>query len=620
MKRFFAIVTALAMLSVSACSVRKKPTGEDFYAQGQENFANHEYKEAVENYQKLIDQYPFSPYEEDAELKIGLAYYQQKDYAEAIAALDDFQRMHPTSKELDLVTYYIAMSYYDQIGREDQDQSKTEAALKRFQEIEQRFPEGSFDELAREHVEVCREMLARHDMVVGDFYYKRANFRAAESRFAELMQKYPDTPVAPDALWNLAVALQKEGKKYSAAQAYAALEKHFPNSPYAPKARVELRKLHQTIDTEEDPLPMVLAETGYPTTEQPDATDKVIVRQRGSSYASASNSGGTYGSDGLPNLAAAAGGSSGASSSDNGAAGSGSSSGLMGGAGSGSSGAGLPAGATAPQSGGVASSLAASAAPATPPSPGGVANAIASAAVPAPSAYAAAPAPAPAPQRAGGGLVAGGDMLAMNGAAAAAPPAMNPSLPTAISAPPPPAPAATSGMHEVTSFASPDSPPPASSDSSGQSAGQMRAASPIQSEPAPGANTSLANAPAPEPGPAMLKTIRLSSNNPPLTVIFDLTGPVRYEKSIEETSSGATVTVVLEGVTPDGSIGKHIVFGRSIFKDCDIEKAADKTTITLNMQPVMGYSVVPLDDPSRLLVTFTPQNPPSDAQKTSAND
>src|SRR5262249_38819191 len=148
MNRILAIATALALLSTSACGLRQKPTGEDYYAQGQANFADHEYKAAVENYQKLIDQFPFSPYEEDAELKIGLAYYQQKDYAEAIASLDDFQRMHPTSKKLDLVTYYIAMSYYDQIGREDQDQSKTEAALKRFEEIEQRFPEGSFDELA----------------------------------------------------------------------------------------------------------------------------------------------------------------------------------------------------------------------------------------------------------------------------------------------------------------------------------------------------------------------------------------------------------------------------------------------------------------------------------------
>jgi len=143
MKRLLLILVASALLPATACSLRQKPSGEDYYAQGQLDFAQKEYKAAIENYQHVIDQFPFSPYAEEAEMKIGLAYYQEKDYAEAIGALDDFQRMHPTSQNLELVTYYIGMSYYDQMGREDQDQSKTVAALKRFQELEQRFPEAA---------------------------------------------------------------------------------------------------------------------------------------------------------------------------------------------------------------------------------------------------------------------------------------------------------------------------------------------------------------------------------------------------------------------------------------------------------------------------------------------
>src|SRR5579863_7458338 len=304
MKRSLLISVALALLPAAACSLRQKPTGEDFYSQAQLNFATKEYKAAIENYQQVIHKYPFSPYAEDAEMKIGLAYYQQKDYAEAIGALDDFQRMHPTSKNLELVTYYIGLSYYDQIGREDQDQGKTEAALKRFQELEQRFPEGDFAELAHDKVLVCREMLARNQMIVGDYYFKRANFRAAESRFAELLQKYPETPIAPDALYELGISLEKEGKRYSAAQAFAAVEKHFPSSNYAKKAGVELAKLHQPIDTEEDPLPLVLAETGYGGNPDDSEADKVVVRQRsdmrGADVASSSTAGSAYGADGLP--------------------------------------------------------------------------------------------------------------------------------------------------------------------------------------------------------------------------------------------------------------------------------------------------------------------------------
>ena len=169
----FLVACALCSL-LAACSIRKPPTGEDYYQQAQLNFANKEYHAAIENYQYVVDKYPFSPYAEESEMKIGLAYYKNKDYAQAIAALDDFQRMHPTSKNLQLASYYIAMSYFDQVGREDQDQSKTELALARFKAIEQRFPETEFAELAKEKSEICREVLARHQKVVGDYYFKRA--------------------------------------------------------------------------------------------------------------------------------------------------------------------------------------------------------------------------------------------------------------------------------------------------------------------------------------------------------------------------------------------------------------------------------------------------------------
>ncbi len=430
MRRALVTVVALSLLPMFACSLRKPPTGEDFYAQGQRNFTDHEYNAAIENYQRLIDQYPFSPYAEDAEMKIGLAHYQMKDYAEAVGSLDDFQRMHPTSKNLDLVDYYIAMSYYDQIGREDQDQTKTSAALKRFEEIEQRFPEGNFAALAQSHVSVCREMLARHELIVSNFYYNRANFKAAESRLAEVMQKYPDTPIAPDALFELGEALEKQGKKYSAAQAFAAELRHFPDTPYTPKAKAELKKLHQMVDTEEDPLPLVLAETGYGA--NPDDADHVVVRQRSDSTGDLSMASPppAYGPDGLPIL----------------------------------------------------------------------------------------------------------------------------DEPKASAAP-------------VSDTAD--------------------------------AKPSIAQT---------LKTIRLSSANPPMSVIFDLSGPVQFDKHLESGPGFSTAVVVLKGVRPDVSLGHHLVFDRSIFKDCDVQSSSQGTTVTVNTMPVTNFAVVPLDGPPRLLVTFTPSS------------
>jgi len=534
MKRLLLILVAFVLLPAAACSLRQKPSGEDYYAQGQLNFATKEYKAAIENYQQVIDKYPFSPYAEDAEMKVGLAYYQQKDYAEAIGALDDFQRMHPTSKNLELVTYYIGLSYYDQIGREDQDQGKTEAALKRFQELEQRFPEGDFAELAHDKVLVCREMLARNQMIVGNYYYKRANFRAAESRFAELLQKYPETPVAPDALFELGISLEREGKRYSAAQAFAAVEKHFPTSNYAKRAQTELAKLHQPIDTEEDPLPLVLAETGYGGNPDDSNADKVVVRQRsdmrGADVAS-SGGGSTYGADGLPNLdtSTPSGAAVKASSPD------------------------VPAVKNAPD-------------PSQPDLP---------------SAKAGGPdmmrAPAPILPKPTGSIAgaASAQARAMTGEADAAP--SEPALHQMNTSGDATAPAPEPTLHQMTV------------------AGDAPSSAPLSlSEP-------------PAAGPATLKTIRLSSNDPPLSVILELSGPVSFDKNLQSSSDGSTATVMLKDVTPDVALQTHLVFDKSIFKDCSVSSSSAGTTVTLNMQPVAHFAVVPLEAPPRLLMTFTPQ-------------
>ena len=437
----------LMLIVVSACAARQQPNGENYYVQATKEYNSHFYQPAIADYQKLIDEYPFSPYSEEAELNIGLAYYKQHDYAESVGSLNDFLRMHPTSKHLDVASYYLAMSHYVQMGRPDQDQTHTELALKQFQSIEQRFPESDFAELAHEQIEICREMLARHEYLIGDFYYGRANYKASESRMAELMALYPDTPIAPEALYHLAKTLEKQGKKYSAAQAFTALKQAYGNTRYSSIAANELKKLHQSIDTEEDPLKLVLAESGFG--EDRPGADQVAVHE---SVANLGGTGAAYGANGSPDLSAAS----------------------------------------------------------------------------------------------------------------------NPD----------------------SAIDKPDSALPGHTDNS----------------KSPATADALVQTEKIQPGPAVLRTVRLSSSDPPLSVVLDLTGPVSYDDDLKNGSESSTLKVFLKGVSADTKLTRHLVFDRSIFRDCDIESDSSGTTVTVNTMPVSRFAIVPLERPARLLVTFTPQN------------
>jgi outer membrane protein assembly factor BamD len=434
------IAIVCALLAVAGCATRKQPNGENYYVQATQEYSQHYYQPAIDDYQKLIDEYPFSPYAEEAELNIGMSYYKMHNYAEAVGSFNDFLRMHPTSKRLDVASYYLAMAHYDQMGRPDQDQTHTELALQQFESIQRRFPESDFAQLASDQVAICREMLARHEYLIGDFYYKRANYKAAESRMAELMALYPETPIAPESLYNLGRTLEKQGKNYSAAQAFTALKQHFPNTSYAASADHELARLKQPVDTEEDPLKLVLAESGY-------SGDDTSGNQVAVHESLANLAGGAYGANDLPVL----------------------------------------------DSGNAAAKT----------------------------------------------VEKTTDKTADVGSA--------------------------------------------------------------QAQPQPSK---------PIPGPATLRTVRLSAAEPPLSVIFDLTGPVNFDDNIQNASDSSTLTVFLKGVTPDTKLAHHLVFDRSIFRDCDIESDATGTKVTVNTVPVSRFAIVPLEQPSRLLVTFTPQGGP----------
>jgi outer membrane protein assembly factor BamD len=446
MKRVWTIALGgiAALIGLSACGSRQQPSGENYYVQATKEYNSHFYQPAIADYQKLIDEYPFSPYAEEAELNIGLAHYKQHDYAEAVGALTDFMRMHPTSKHLDIASYYLAMAHYVQIGRADQDQTHTELALKQFQSIEQRFPESNFAALAHEQIAICREMLARHEYLIGSFYYDRANYKASESRMAELLALYPDTPIAPEALYDLARILEKQGKNYSAAEAFTALQKSYPNTKYASIAAEQLKKLHQPVDSEEDPLELVLAESGFG--EDRVGANQVAVHESLESLGTTTDTSKAYGDNGLLKL-------------------------------SGRSGDLADAGAE------------------------------------------------------------GGSNLAAK----------------RVGAP--------SSQTDKTAVRF-----------------------------------------------AVLRTVRLSSADPPLSLVLDLTGPVSYEDDLTNGSDFSTLKVFLKGVSVDSKLPRHVVFDRSIFHDCDIESDSKGTTVTVNTVPVSRFAIVPLQRPARLLVTFTPQN------------
>lgn len=235
--------TLLLVVFGAACGTPPRQTADQYYADGKGAFGEQNYEVAITSYKNLLDQYPFDPHAEEAELTIAESHYKKKQYAEAIAAFNDFQRMHPMSPELPKVYYLLGKSFDKQMTTPDRDQGAADNAQGWYRVVIDRYPDSIYAPKARRRMARCRESMAEHDRRVAKFYFQHDNMRAGENRVKSILEKFPDTVAATGALYDLAKAYEARGdapaaeKVRAAADERAALYAGMPES--GPGSRLE---------------------------------------------------------------------------------------------------------------------------------------------------------------------------------------------------------------------------------------------------------------------------------------------------------------------------------------------------------------------------------------------
>ena len=263
MRRRWVAALLVAVLLVAGCSAKKKQVpAEDLWGEANEAFDDEAWEYAVERYKLLLEQYPFDPNAEEAELRIARAHYLSGKYPEAIASLGDFERMHPTSPNLPFVEYHLGMSYLAQSSTSDRDPAPHTSALAYFKNVIDRFPTSPWAERARLRLRECRESLAKHDAGICAYYLKRGNLRAAEGRLRGILQDYPDTSAAGDVLYRFADEYARRDEAEGATLALATLVRHHGDEKVGREAKEKLGSSSTAADgmvDGQDPLTLLIA-------------------------------------------------------------------------------------------------------------------------------------------------------------------------------------------------------------------------------------------------------------------------------------------------------------------------------------------------------------------------
>lgn len=246
-KSGFILLALSVALSLGACrkddlDVMNNKSAEEMYTEAKNLLGKENYQGAVQAYRRLQTRYPFGRYSEQAQLEMAYAFYRAGQPEQALATADRFIRMYPTHPNVDYAYYIRGVTNYEQqVGFleklmpsrvRDRDQTAALESFQDFDELCRRFPNSRYAPDARQRMVYLRNNLSYYEIDVANYYLRRKAFVAAANRARYLIETYPNSPEAGNALVVMHKAYSELDLPELADDALRVLELNNPDHPY----------------------------------------------------------------------------------------------------------------------------------------------------------------------------------------------------------------------------------------------------------------------------------------------------------------------------------------------------------------------------------------------------
>ena len=229
-----------AALFGCATPVEETPTARELYEEGGELHARADYAGAAAKFEELISTYPTSPYSQQAMLDLSYSYHRRGQHEQAVDAADRFLDQFPDNPHVPYALYLKGLAYFredrgmlDFIGQQDpssRDPREMRFAYETFSQLLEEHPKSRYAADAARRARYLINTLARHDILVGRYYFRRGAYLAAIGRAREVMRIYPDSLAVEHALILLRNSYAAIGAEEVGEDALRLLELNYPES------------------------------------------------------------------------------------------------------------------------------------------------------------------------------------------------------------------------------------------------------------------------------------------------------------------------------------------------------------------------------------------------------
>ncbi|MBV2209495.1 MAG: outer membrane protein assembly factor BamD [Thermomonas sp.] len=213
---------------------------------------------ASEVFGRLIAQYPYGPYTEQALMEQAYAQYKSGKHEDAVASIDRFIRTYPTHKNISYMYYLRGLSnmarntvFLARAFNLDTSTRDLDAPLQAYNDftiVTTRYPNSRYAADARQRMVYLRNEFARFELNTALYYLHRSAWVSAADRATYLLETYPQSEYQNDAVALLAESYTRLGNTTLANDAKRVLEQNDPQHPWLkgkwPKKRGFISKLN----------------------------------------------------------------------------------------------------------------------------------------------------------------------------------------------------------------------------------------------------------------------------------------------------------------------------------------------------------------------------------------
>lgn len=230
---------ASALAVASACASRGAVldglTTDELMELGIQHHAAGRYGDAVRIFERVTFAFGYARMDE-ARYYLADSYFRRGEY---VSAAHEFTRLatdSPFSPYAVEARFKVCESYYRLSPRVELDQEYTRAGIESCNALVQYYPDSEFAPRARELSKELVDKLARKLFLTGENYFRNRFYLSAIIYYEDVLEEYPDTDVAPQALLRIIEAYLALGYQEDAEEAKARLLREYPGTEAADRA------------------------------------------------------------------------------------------------------------------------------------------------------------------------------------------------------------------------------------------------------------------------------------------------------------------------------------------------------------------------------------------------